>query len=90
MRLKYNFVLSEVAGKTVAVAVGEDAAKFNGFIKMNATGAEIFRILKQEVTFDELILKLKSIYSDEDIELLYKAAESFLRELRTAGVLNDA
>ena len=35
MKLKYNFVINEVAGSTVAVAVGDDAAKFKGFIKMN-------------------------------------------------------
>ena len=36
MKLKYNFVINEVAGSTVAVAVGDDAAKFKGFIKMSA------------------------------------------------------
>ena len=39
MKLKYNFVTNEVADKIVAVAVGGDLEKFNGFIKMNDTGA---------------------------------------------------
>ena len=42
MKLKYNFVVNEVAGNMVAVAVGDDVTKFNGFIKMNRKGAEIF------------------------------------------------
>ena len=43
MKLKYNFITNEVADKIVAVAVGGDLEKFNGFIKMNDTGA-IFSI----------------------------------------------
>ena len=46
MKLKYNFVTNEVADKIVAVAVGDDLSKFNGFIKMNGTGAFIFNMLK--------------------------------------------
>ena len=45
MKLKYNFIVNEVADKMVAVAVGDDLDKFNGFIKMNDVGAEIVEIL---------------------------------------------
>lgn len=34
MKLKYNFVTNKVADKIVAVAVGGDLEKFNGFIKI--------------------------------------------------------
>ena len=33
MKLKYNFVTNEVADKIVAVAVGEDLAKFNDWFQ---------------------------------------------------------
>ena len=59
MKLKYNFVINQVTDKMVAVAVGGDLEAFNGFIKMNDIGAEIFEILKEDVTsfdvFDFLI-----------------------------------
>lgn len=54
MKLKYNFVTNEVADKIVAVAVGGDLEKFNGFIKMNDTGAYIFNMLKSDVTEEEI------------------------------------
>ncbi len=87
MKLKYNFVTNEVAGKTVAVAVGDDAAEFNGFIKMNGTAAEIFKILKIDVTMEELTARLQEIYPDQTAEVLRKSAEGFVEELMTAGVL---
>jgi hypothetical protein len=87
MKLKYNFVINEVAGSTVAVAVGEDAAKFKGFIKMNSTGAEIFRMLKNDVSKESLVENLSEIYPEEEIELLVKSVESFVAELIEAEVL---
>ena len=89
MKLKYNFAVNEVAGKTVAVAVGDDAANFNGFIKMNSTGAEIFNILKNDVSLSELVAELQEIYPDQTLETLKKSAESFIGELEKFGVLSD-
>ena len=57
MKLKYNFVTNKVADRIVAVAVGDDAQKFNGFIKMNDTGAFIFNMLRNDVTVDEIAEK---------------------------------
>ena len=54
MKLKYNFVMNDVAGKKVAVAVGDDLIRFNGFIKMNDTGAFIFNMLKNDVTQEDI------------------------------------
>ena len=53
MKLKYQFVVNEVADQYVAVAVGAALEAFNGFIKMNDVGAEIFDLLKNEITLDE-------------------------------------
>ena len=68
MKLKYNFVINEVADKIVAVAVGEDIDKFNGFIKMNETGAQIFNLLKEEITMEALISEMAKLYPEETIE----------------------
>lgn len=87
MKLKYNFVINEVAGSTVAVAVGEDAAKFKGFIKMNSTGAEIFRMLKNDISKESLVENLSEIYPEEKKEILVKSVESFVAELIKAEVL---
>ena len=46
MKLKYEFVINNVAGETVAVSVGNNDGRFNGYIKLNETGAFIFKMLK--------------------------------------------
>lgn len=55
MKLKYNFVIRSVGDSHVAVAVGEDAAKFNGMIKLNTTGEIIFSMLQSDVKFNDII-----------------------------------
>ena len=66
MKLKYNFIVNEVADKMVAVAVGADLEAFNGFIKMNDIGAEIFEILKNILL---LYWYIKRVYMNKIIEL---------------------
>lgn len=87
MKLKYNFVTNEVADKIVAVAVGEDLDKFNGFIKMNDIGAEIFDILKDDVTIDEIVDKMCEKHPESTREEANEAVTGFVDELKKNGVI---
>lgn len=87
MKLKYNFVTNEVADKIVAVAVGEDLEKFNGFIKMNDTGAYIFNILKNDVTEDEIVEAMKKDYEDATEQEIRETVSEFVGKLKDADVL---
>ena len=87
MKLKYNFVVNEVAGKKVAVAVGADLAKFNGFIKMNENSAFIFNLLKNDVTEDDIIAALVKEFGAEDNEELRTGVREFVAGLEAEGVL---
>jgi hypothetical protein len=49
MKLKYRFIVRNVGGKLVAVAVGTDNEKFNGMVKLNANGEMIFKMLNEEL-----------------------------------------
>ncbi len=88
MKLKYKFVMNKVADKTVAVAVGADLARFNGFIKMNDTGAFIFSLLQDEIDKQKIIDELCKEY-DATREELIEATDEFLSQLDEAGVLNN-
>ncbi len=87
MKLKYNFVVNEVAGKKVAVAVGEDLAKFNGFIKMNENSAFVFNLLKNDVSEDDIIAALVKEFSAEDNDELREGVRGFIAGLNAEGVL---
>lgn len=89
MKLKYNFVTNEVADKIVAVAVGSDLDQFNGFIKMNDIGAEIFEILKNDVTLDEIIDKMCEKHPESTRDEAVEAITGFVDELKKNGVVAE-
>lgn len=63
MKLKYRFVVREVAGQFVAVAVGTDNGKFNGMVKLNATGAFLMELLNsREYSREELLSAMLDRY----------------------------
>lgn len=86
MKLKYNFILNTVADKVVAVAVGEDLEKFNGFIKMNDIGAEIFEILKNDVTEQEIVDIMKAKHPEEPEAEVIDTVGTFVAKLKEAGI----
>ena len=87
MKLKYNFVTNEVADKIVAVAVGDDLQKFNGFIKMNEVGAYIFNMLKNDVTEDDIVAAMKKDFEDATEEEIREAVKEFTDKLKESDVI---
>lgn len=87
MKLKFNFVTNEVADKIVAVPVGNDLEKFNGFIKMNDVGAYIFNMLKNDVTEDDIVAAMKKDYEDTSEEEIRETVVDFLAKLKESDVL---
>lgn len=87
MKLKYNFVTNEVADKIVAVAVGDDLSKFNGFIKMNDIGAYIFNMLKKDVTEDEIVAAMQKDYPDATEAEIRETVAGFVAELKKEDVI---
>lgn len=87
MKLKYNFVTNKVADMVVAVAVGEDVQKFDGFIKMNDTGAYIFNMLKNDVTEDEITAAMEKEYEGVTSEELRKTVSEFIGRLKESDMI---
>ncbi len=87
MKLKYKFVTNEVADNIVAVVVGDDLAKFNGFIKMNDTGAFIFKQLENDVTEEEIVAACLKQYPEATEEEAKETVANFVAELVKADVI---
>lgn len=47
MHIKQGFVMREVAGQHVAIATGEASKTFHGMVKLNKTGALIWKGLEK-------------------------------------------
>lgn len=87
MKLKYDFIINEVAGQLVAVAVNEGMNEFNGFIKMNDIGAEIFEILKEDVTLEQVIEKMLSKHPEATEEEARDTISNFISELKKSNLI---
>ncbi len=87
MQLKYNFIINEVAGTLVAVAVGDNAAEFNGFVKLNDTAAFLFDLLNEETAVEKIVSAMKQEYDGADEAEIRGVVEGFLAELKENGLL---
>jgi len=87
MKLKYNFVVNQVADKMVAVPVGNASENFNGFIKMNDIGAFIFGMLKNDVTEDDIVAAMVKEYQDATEAEIRDAVHGFVAQLIEKGIV---
>ena len=86
MKIKKNFILREVAGTFVVVAVGDAVKDFNMVINLNKTGAFIWKQLEQGVTKEEIVERLIGEYDVEE-QVAKKDVEAFLLKITEANLL---
>ena len=87
MKLKYTFVINNVAGTNVAVPVGAGSEAFRAYIKLNETGAYIFKMLKNDVTREEIIAAVLRDFTDCTEEQVAATVDAFIARLDEAEVL---
>lgn len=86
MKIKSGFVVREIAGQSVVVALGEASKVFNGIIKLNETGRVMWDILSQGAQKEDVINKILSEY-DIDRETVEKDVDSFVTTLKENNIL---
>lgn len=87
MKLRYKFVVQNVSGKPVAVAVGRDNEKFNGMIKLNTSGEAIFKMLSEgDYTQEEILSRFASHFGVTE-ETAKPSVLAFIDQLRQNGLL---
>lgn len=86
MKLKPGFVVRDVGGRTVAVAVGETAKHFRGMISLNGSGKLIWQALGKETSVDEIVDRMLEEY-DVSREVAEIDVIKFLDMLRAEGLL---
>lgn len=86
MKLKYEFIIREIANTSVAVTVGEDVTKFNGMIRLNETGKFIFELLLKNVDFDIIVDKITEKYTVSKCEAI-NAVSVFIDNLKSKDLM---
>ena len=86
MKIKEGFILREVAGNYIVVAVGDAVKGFNGVINLNETGAVLWRILEKDSDEKGLLDALLSEY-DVSEDIAAKDVKTFIDKLTEAGLV---
>lgn len=70
----------------MAVAVGDDARRYNNVINLNETGKEIVELLQQETTIDAIVAALSQKYEGEE-SVIRASVEKIVKKLTEEGLL---
>ena len=87
MKIKQGYILREVAGNYIVVAVGEAVKNFNGIINLNDTGAFLWKILQEGATEEQLKESLLNEY-EVDNEIAERDIKAFINKLAEKGLLD--
>lgn len=88
MKIHKEFVLREIGGEYVIIPTGKTLLKFNGLITVNEVGADLWKMLQSEVTFDDLLRGILDTY-DVDEETAREDIQDFLDTMIAGGILDN-
>lgn len=86
MKIKEGFVVREIAGQSVVIAVGAASKIFNGIIKLNETGKIIWTKLSEGAGKEDTVASILAEY-DVDRETVEKDYDNFVNTLLGAGII---
>ena len=86
MKIREGFVVRQIAGEHMVIALGKASQIFNGMIKLNETGRIIWDGLAEGKEKDQIV---DSILSEYDVErsVIEADFEKFISTLRGANIL---
>ena len=87
MKLKSGFVLRQIGGSYVVVAVGLQTLDFKGMIRLNDTGAFLWeKLTEKDCTAEDLVAALTAEYEVSE-EIAAKDVAAFLQSLKDSDLL---
>ena len=85
MKLKSTFITHNTGDEQLMISAGGD---FNGMVRSNSTAAEIIELLKNEITFEQIVDKMFEKY-DAPREVLSADVKKVIDALRGIGAIDD-
>lgn len=87
MIIKDSFVLQELVDEYMVVPVGDEADRMQGIIRLNETGAFLWKLLSEkDQTEDDLVKAITDEY-DTDNETAKKDVTAFIDTIKQFGCL---
>ena len=87
MKIKQGYVLREVAGNYIVVAVGDAVRNFNGIINLNETGAFLWKKLQEGATEEQLKEAMLEEY-EVQAEIAERDIKAFIDKLNEKGLID--
>lgn len=87
MKIKYDFVVSDIAGENVAIIAGDSPR--NMVVNLNATARILWELLSQDTDMAALTSALMEHYEDLDEVTARADAEEFVQALREKELLEE-
>ena len=86
MKIKGEFVLSEIGGEVIAVSIANEKGDFDGMINLTETGAFLWRLLENDVTEDYLVEELLKNYNVDE-QTAKADVKEFINKLKEKDLL---
>lgn len=87
MKIRGEYLLSEIAGVPVAVPLGNQTS-FHNTVKLNGTGKLLWEKLQAGASREDLVTALTAEY-DVTADVAGKDVDLFTDNLRSLGILED-
>ena len=86
MKITKEYILREIAGDYIIIPTGKTVLDFNGLITLNEVGVSLWKMLQNEVTFDELV---QGVLDEYDVEpaVAREDIQEFLDQLVSGGIM---
>ena len=88
MKIKEGFVMREVAGQAIVIAVGEASRTFHGMINLNTTGKRIWEGVAEGKSKEAIARSLEQGY-EVGYEKALHDTEKLLQKMQEAGVIDS-
>lgn len=87
MKIKSGFVIEKVGDGFLAVAVGDRADEFSGLVRMNSTGAFLWKLIEErDMSKADLLEAVLGEY-DVSAEIAKADIDRFEKQLSDGGIL---
>ncbi len=86
MKIKEGYILKNLSGSYVVLAVGEEASRFNGMIRLNESGCMLWSELEKGADMKVLVQRLMQEYSVTE-ETARQDVKEYLQKLKDVGCI---
>lgn len=78
MRINDDFVVKKICDTIVVIPINSKLVEEYEPIVMNKDGGYIVQCLEEDISFDELLMKIKEVYPNDDEEELRQVLKAFV------------